>query len=327
MGLCTSLLDKVSLKKPISDPVAPESIVRQVNSIRESFILLKILGSGTFGNVILVKDKQSGLERAAKELIKGTFDQNQFTGFLQELVILKSFVISNQDHPSVMKFYEVVETSTRFYIITEYLSGGQLFERLSKTPVVNEKVAAKYMFNVIISLNYIHKNGLTHKDIKPENLLLEFDAPDAHLKLVDYGFSLLKKTATGTKGPVGSVTYMPPEKFKSEETDKSDIWSMGVILFIILSGRVPFQGKTDSETMQKILNKPLSMSSKAWETVSDDAKSLVARMLDKDPENRPSAEEIIMDPWFFSYTKNTITDNAFHPDTVFSISKFHVSSN
>jgi calcium-dependent protein kinase len=296
-----------------------------VTSIRESFILLKILGSGTFGNVILVKDKQTGLERAAKELIKGSFDTSQFPLFLQELMILKSLVIASQDHPSVMNFYEIIETSTRFYVITEYLSGGQLFERFSKSPVVNEKIAAKCLFDVIISLNYIHANGLNHKDIKPENLLFEFEAPDAHLKLVDYGFSLLKKTSSGIKGPVGSVTYMAPEKFKGEENDKSDVWSMGVILFIILSGRVPFQGKTDSETIQKILNKPLSMNSKAWETVSEPAKRLVSKMLDKNPENRPSSQEIMMDDWFMSYTKDSITSTAFHPDTVLSISKFHVN--
>lgn len=223
-----------------------------------------------------------------------------------------------------MRFFEVVETSTRYYIITEYLSGGQLFERFSKSPVVNEKIAAKYMFDVIIALNFCHKNGLTNKDIKPENLLFEFDAPDAHLKLVDYGFSLLKNFSTGAKGPVGSVVYMPPEKFKGEVSEKSDVWSVGVILFIILSGRVPFQGKTDAETMQKILNKPLSMNSKSWETVSEEAKDLVSKMLSKDPESRPTAEEIIMDPWFFAYTKNTISDAIFHPETVLNLAKYHV---
>lgn len=323
MGLCQSVLEK--FKKPVVIESVPcESIVRQVTSIRESFILVKTLGSGSFGNVVLVKDKQSGLERAAKELIKGSFDTSNFTLFLNELQILKSLVSVTQDHPSVMRFYEVVETSTRYYVITEYLSGGQLFERFSRSQAVNEKIAAKYMFDVIIALNFCHKNGLTNKDIKPENLLFEFDAPDAHLKLADYGFSLLKNSSTGCKGPVGSVVYMPPERFKGEVSEKSDIWSVGVILFIILSGRVPFQGKTDAETMQKILNKPLSMNSKSWETVSEEAKNLVQKMLDKDPSNRPSAEEIMMDPWFFAYTKNTITDVSFHPETVLNLSKYHV---
>lgn len=92
MGLCQSIMDRFKLKPVVVEAVPCESIVRQVTSIRESFILLKLLGSGSFGNVILVKDKQTGLERAAKELIKGSFDTSNFTLFLQELQVLKSLV-------------------------------------------------------------------------------------------------------------------------------------------------------------------------------------------------------------------------------------------
>ena len=147
-------------------------------------------------------------------------------------------------------------------------------------------------------MNACHKNGLIHGEIKPENLLFESDAPDAHLKIIDFSISILKKVTPGEmKYNVGAVNYMSPERFTGEGTEKSDIWSAGVILYVILSGRLPpFQGKTDAETIKKIIESDATLFGKSWDTVSEEAKILVLRMLSRDPANRPTAEEILGDP-------------------------------
>jgi calcium-dependent protein kinase len=162
--------------------------------------------------------------------------------------------------------------------------------------------------------------------VKPENLLFESDAPDAHLKLVDFGLSCLRTIKEGEAiSPVGSVLYMAPERFANEATEKSDIWSAGVVLFIMLSGRIPFQGKTDAETILRIKSKAPALTGKSWEGISDGAKVLVQRMLNKDPALRPTAEMVLMDPWLFSFTKNTISDDLYYSESVLNLNKFYVT--
>ena len=123
-----------------------------------------------------------------------------------------------------MKVYEVIETNARIYIITEYLSGGQLFEKLINSERMTERLAARYLSDIILALNYCHRNNIIHRDIKPENILFESDAPDAHLKIIDFGISSINKSSFNDYHfSVGAVGYMAPERFKGIATSKSDI--------------------------------------------------------------------------------------------------------
>ena len=224
-----------------------------------------------------------------------------------------------------MRVYEVIETTTRIYIITEYLSGGQLFEKLSKAPKITEKIAAKYMFDIILALYVCHKKGLYHRDIKPENLLFESDAPDAHLKMIDFSISDLNiSNIEALKSSIGAVGYTAPERFSGMTSDKNDIWSVGIIMYVIFTGRTPFSAKTDAESIKKVLVKQVFVGGKAWEGISVELKNLMQKMLNKDPRLRPTAEEILMDPWFYAYTKNTISDSSLNPETTSILDKFHV---
>lgn len=327
MGCCSSASDPLLYSKRES----PEGSInlhlqsRNINSIRESYTIIRTLGSGSLGCVYLVKDKRSGLERAAKELLKSLMNQNSLENFFNELTILNYLVSSKQDHPSIMRVYEIIETTTRIYLITEYLSGGQLFEKLVASEMITEKLAAKYLNDIVLGLNYCHRNNVIHRDIKPENLLLESDAPDAHLKLIDFGISSIYKSELSIiQASVGAVGYMAPERFKGFISTKSDIWSAGVILYTMLCGKPPFQAGTDHDTAKLITNCKLDLTDEIWENISLEAKTLLVKMLDKDPKLRPTAETILSDPWLFAYSRNTIRNELIDPMALENLSKFNV---
>lgn len=223
-----------------------------------------------------------------------------------------------------MRIYEVIETTTRIYVISEYLSGGQLFEKLAASGGISERLAARYLLDIVLALNYCHKRNIIHRDIKPENLLFESDAPDAHLKIVDFGISRINKIGQFQLS-VGAVEYMAPERFKGQVSPKSDIWSAGVILYTMLCGRLPFQSSTDAETTKLICQAEVNIrQGTAWTNISEDAKALVIRMLKKDPRERPTAEEVLSNKWVVSYTRSTINEFNISPDVLANLEKFHV---
>jgi calcium-dependent protein kinase len=225
-----------------------------------------------------------------------------------------------------MRIYEIIETTTRIYIISEYLSGGQLFEKLVSCERITERISARYLCHIILALNYCHKLNVIHRDIKPENLLFESDAPDAHLKIIDFGISRISNSHNNDlQVSVGAVNYMAPERFKGQVSTKSDIWSAGVILHTMLSGRLPFQAETDAKTAKMICQEAVNMHNTVWRSISTEAKSLIIRMLQKDPKDRPTAEEILSDPWLVSYTRCTISDNPIDPEALLNLSKFNVT--
>ncbi|OMJ82246.1 hypothetical protein SteCoe_17088 [Stentor coeruleus] len=323
MGCCSSSgtdpLLLLSTRDGTDISKKPKSVVRSIGSIRESYTIIKTLGSGSLGNVFLVKDKRSGLERTAKELIKSMMNQNELEGFFHELSLLKSI-----DHPSIMRIYEIIETTTRIYIISEYLSGGQLFEKLVRCERITERISARYLCYIILALNYCHKLNIIHRDIKPENLLFESDAPDAHLKIIDFGISCISNfNDNDLQVSVGAVNYMAPERFKGQVSIKSDIWSAGVILYTMLSGRLPFQADTDAKTAKMICQDTVDMHNTVWRNISTEAKNLIIHMLKKDPKDRPTAEEILSDPWMISYTRSTISDNPIDSDALKNLEKFN----
>lgn len=223
-----------------------------------------------------------------------------------------------------MRIYEIIETNTRIYIITEYLSGGQLFEKLTASGGISERLAARYLLDIVLALNYCHKRNIIHRDIKPENLIFESDAPDAHLKIVDFGISRINKIGEFQLS-VGAVEYMAPERFKGQVSPKSDIWSAGVILYTMLCGKLPFQSSTDAETTKLICQAEVNVRQGiAWSNISEDAKQLVIRMLKKDIKERPTAEEVLSNKWLVSYTRSTINDFPISPDVLANLEKFHV---
>ena len=166
---------------------------------------------------------------------------------------------------------------------------------------------------------------MIHRDIKPENLLFESDAPDAHLKVIDFGISsIYKSVLSDIQASVGAVGYMAPERFRGSISTKSDIWSAGVILYTMLCGSPPFCASTDIGTAKLIGKANISLDKPIWENISIEAKNLLLKMLRKEPKERPTAEYVLSDPWLIAYTRNTIQDQLIDPQALVNLGIFNV---
>ena len=183
-----------------------------------------------------------------------------------------------------------------------------MFERYAASAKINEKLAAKFISDIVLALHCLHNFKIVHGDLKPTNLLFESDAPDSHIKIIDFGTTYLQKRKTFL---TDSVHYMSPEVINGVPTPKSDIWSTGVILYTMLCGQLPYEHDNNEKTVGLILEKSPAYTGPAWDSVTPEAKSLVQRMLSKSPKDRPTAEKILSDPWILAYNRNVLKDTPF----------------
>lgn len=205
-------------------------------------------------------------------------------------------------HPNIVGLYDVFETKSTISLVMELVAGGELYEQIVEKGSFTEDDAAAVLYQVLSATAYLHENGIAHRDLKPENILLSNQASNT-VKIADFGLS---KDFTGDSVMstcCGSPSYVAPEILEQGEySNACDIWSIGVILYVLLSGYLPFYGNTQEELFDKILTASFSFNNKCWDDVSEQAKDLVSRMLTLKPEDRPSAEECLKHPWF-SVTK------------------------
>lgn len=210
---------------------------------------------------------------------------------------------TGQDHPNIIKVYEFYQDPRFFYMVIELCTGGELFERIQNEHNFNEKTAAKIMYQVLSAVNYCHKNKVVHRDLKPENVMYESLKPDSLLKLVDFGTSTVFDPKEKMKQKIGTPFYIAPEVLDQKYDEKCDIWSCGVIMYILLCGRPPFGGQNDQQIMDKVKEGEVSFEAQEWEKVSKDAKNLILNMLNKDPNHRYSADQCLQDHWIKNNTE------------------------
>lgn len=323
-----SSLSKRTLSKVISK--------RQANP-KTLYKNLKIIGKGTYSSVYLVENKKTLAKRAMKEIRKSALKENAQETIYNEILILSQLVTPIQDHPNIVKIFEVIDSPSFFYIISEYLEGGELFQRLTESEHINESLVCKYMYDTILAIYYCHSKGVIHKDLKPENLMFDVVGQDSTLKIIDFGTSA---RLTGTQGDtipaVGTVKYMQiyylsPEQIKGYVSEKSDIWSLGIIMYMTLcnpysAGKPPFFGKTFDETVEKILNDDIHFKGEVWNNISSSAQNLIESLLDKDPDKRPAADKILMHPWFNDYNAIKLSKTSSSLQALKNLSEFRVKN-
>jgi calcium-dependent protein kinase len=243
-----------------------------------------------------VKYKASGEIRAVKIIDKQYCIEKD--SMISEIKVLKEL-----DHPNILKLFEFYQDSQYYYLVTEYCAGRELFEKIVSLKHFSEMRAARIMYQVLSAIVYCHNHKICHRDLKPENLLLEDDNIDSNIKVIDFGTSKFCKLNERMKEKYGTPYYIAPEVIKKDYNIKCDVWSCGVILYIMLSGHPPFGGKTNDEIMNKVLEGSYNFARKEWTQVSEMAKDLIKKMLTYDPNDRISSAEAINHPWIKQYTK------------------------
>lgn len=258
-------------------------------SITNDYSFGKTLGSGSFGTVRSAIHKPTGQTRAVKILKKSEQDE--------EKLFLEVDILAKLSHPNIMMIYEFYDDNTNFYIVSEFCQGGELFECISEKGVFTEKEARVLMKQILSAICYSHQNNIVHRDLKPENILLDDKVDNPVIKLIDWGgaryFSKNKKMTKIS----GTPYYIAPEVLNEVYDEKCDIWSCGVILYILLCGYPPFNGETDTEIMKAVKKGKYEFPVEEWSSVSSEAKNLLTQMLKYDPRERISALNCLSHPW------------------------------
>ena len=269
----------------------------------------KPLGSGAYGEVWLCNHLITNELRAVKILLKDGMPQEEMdnSSVFVEVEILKSL-----DHPNILKVFEYFEDPTRYYIVMEFCKGGDVFDKLEKLSKFTEPQAATVIAQLLAGLNYLHGRKIIHRDIKPENLLLcESQNPqELNIKIIDFNVATANKKSNTEV--IGTTDYMAPEVFKGRYDEKCDIWGVGVILYMLISGGVPFPGKDDSEIEKKIMKGSFVLEKGLWNGVSADCKDLIKKMMVVAPENRFSAVDALNHAWIQRLTRVEVDDLAYN---------------
>ncbi len=231
-----------------------------------------------------------------KKIICKTIKQKneQLNEISNEINLLKTM-----DHPNIVKIFEVYDTIDGFYLITEYCSGGELFDKIIKVKFFEEPEAAFIMYQLLSAVFYCHNINIIHRDLKPENILIsrEEDKKFIGIKVIDFGTAKIFSKNSKENKVIGSAYYIAPEVLQGKYNEKCDIWSCGVIMYILLSGKPPFNG-SDEEIYDKIQLGKFDIKSDNWMFVSQDAKDLIIQMLELNTEKRISAENALSHIWF-----------------------------
>ncbi|XP_004044993.1 ribosomal protein S6 kinase alpha-2 isoform X3 [Gorilla gorilla gorilla] len=307
--------DSAASKTKVAGSAEEEGVVKEIDishHVKEGFEkadpsqfeLLKVLGQGSYGKVFLVrkvKGSDAGQLYAMKVLKKATLKVRDRVRSKMERDIL-----AEVNHPFIVKLHYAFQTEGKLYLILDFLRGGDLFTRLSKEVMFTEEDVKFYLAELALALDHLHSLGIIYRDLKPENILLD---EEGHIKITDFGLS--KEAIDHDKRAYsfcGTIEYMAPEVVNRRgHTQSADWWSFGVLMFEMLTGSLPFQGKDRKETMALILKAKLGMP----QFLSGEAQSLLRALFKRNPCNRLGAgidgvEEIKRHPFFVTIDWNAL---------------------
>lgn len=255
----------------------------------------KLIGHGAFAKVSICEHRQTKDTYAAKVVAKSLEDPNkQREGVIKEVAIMRTL----QEHPNSVRLVEVYDDPDSFVLVMELCSGGELFDQIISKGHFSEKDASEKMRSLLDFIAFAHSKHVIHRDLKPENILLSDKTPTARLKVIDFGTSDFCMDGHFLQQKFGTPYYVAPEVLKKHYDKSADIWSAGVILYILLCGYPPFGGKTDAKILQRVEKGMYSFDGREWEVVTEAAKDIITRMLVLDFSRRTPAKELLEHKWF-----------------------------
>jgi calcium-dependent protein kinase len=277
-------------------------IGEHIANINQSYNFIKELGQGSYGHVLRVQSLATGHIYACKKMNKRKITNKG--RFKTEIDLLRA-----TDHPNIIKLYDIFEDNIFIYLIMEECTGGEFFDRLAKRAKENkmytEKDGARILKQILQAVNYLHSHGVCHRDLKPENILFSTISEDSQVKLIDFGLSKVFDGDNNTmKGTVGTTFYMAPEVINGKYDEKCDIWSCGVILYIMLCGKPPFYSSDEEELKEKICSMQYDLNYKEFLNVSQDALDLIKSIF-VPMEQRPSAYDLLNTKWIKENAPNS----------------------
>nr|AAF21062.1 calcium-dependent protein kinase [Dunaliella tertiolecta] len=253
-----------------------------------------LLGKGTFGTTYLATEKKTGQKCAVKVISKRKLTTpDEVDDVKKEVQIMHHLA----GHPNVVGLKGVYEDKSNVCLAMEVATGGELFDSIVKRGHYSERDAAELIRTIVSVVAHCHNMGVIHRDLKPENFLLSDKSPRAQLKATDFGLSSFFQEGQVFTDIVGSAYYVAPEVLRRSYGKEADIWSCGIILYILLCGFPPFHGDSEKKIFEAIISKSVDFNTQPWPRISAPAKDCVKRMLQRDPKKRATANEIMQHDW------------------------------
>jgi len=228
-----------------------------------------------------------------------------------KLAIIKSEVdiLKSVEHPYIVRCFDAIDSPDKMYLVMEIMKGGELFDRIVDKGHFTEADAAGVTAKLFSAIKYLHDKNIAHRDLKPENLLMADDTPESEVKITDFGLSKAFDEQTQVmQTPCGTPGYIAPEVLDMKGYDKQcDVWSLGVIVYILLCGFPPFYADNDAQLFEKIKRGKFEFLRPYWDPISDSAKDFIRQMLRVDPKQRITCDQALAHPWLAEGTKSLPT--------------------
>ena len=281
---------------PIKKKITLDSVPGSLQcDIRKVYKFKDVLGGGHFGSVRVAyrRDEEPRKYYAVKSISKSNITEEDMKNLIREVDI-----ISGLQHPNIIRFLETYHDDHYFHIVMELCTGKEIFGKIIEDGKLTEQAVSKIIAKVLHAVSYCHSKGITHRDIKPENILFKSNDPEAEVKIIDFGLSRKYLSNEKMHTILGTPYYIAPEVLKGEYDEKCDVWSVGALTYIMLSGEPAFNGTSNNEIFNKIINEELQFPKEKWSQISKDAIDFIKHCMTKNPDKRTSAADAINHAWF-----------------------------
>ncbi|XP_076984280.1 death-associated protein kinase 2 isoform X2 [Tamandua tetradactyla] len=277
---------------------SPDMEMFKQQKVEDFYDIGEELGSGQFAIVRKCREKSTGLEYAAK-FIKKRQSPGSRRGVRREEIEREVSILRQVGHPNVITLHDVYENRTDVVLILELVSGGELFDFLAQKESLSEEEATSFIKQILDGVNYLHAKKIAHFDLKPENImLLDKAVPIPHIKLIDFGLAHEIEDGVEFKNIFGTPEFVAPEIVNYEPLGlEADMWSIGVITYILLSGASPFLGDTKQETLANITAVSYDFDEEFFSQTSELAKDFIRKLLVKETRRRLTIQEALRHPW------------------------------